>query len=221
MAMREQRCAYCGSREALTRDHVFPSALYPPSKQASRLQRITIHACAKCNRGWSNDEAHFRNVLIMCGESNAAVRELWSGPINRSFEQCDGYRRVRDVVAQLVPVETPQGLGHMIYPARDPRVMRIVRKIIRGLCHRRGLLSPVAEDQVWADVYRYAIPEDILKAMTFDHAERDIVQYGFGLCDDDPDMHSCWLISFFEKVKFFGVVYRSGEAQQRLRKDAA
>lgn len=221
MAVRKQSCAYCGGPSGSTKDHVIPRSLYPPSKKKSQVQRITVPACGYCNNGSGDDEAHFRNVLIMCGESNAVVRELWSGPINRSFDQCDGYRRVRDVAAQMVPVETPQGPGHMIYPARDPRVMRVVRKIIRGLCHRHGLLSPVADDQVWADVYRFAIPEDILKTMTFDHAEKDIVQYGFGLCDEEPEMHSCWLVSFFEKASFFGVVYRSVEGRRRSRKDAA
>src|SRR5215470_12946304 len=52
-------CAYCGE-PATTDDHVVPSALYPPSKNNSRVQRITVDACDRCNRDWSNDEAHFR-----------------------------------------------------------------------------------------------------------------------------------------------------------------
>lgn len=39
-----------------------------------------------CNRGWSDDEAHFRSVLLLAGEPNEAVQELWTTKTARSFE---------------------------------------------------------------------------------------------------------------------------------------
>jgi len=85
-------CAYCGG-DASTDDHVVPRALYPPSKAKSRIQRITIDACEACNNGWSNDEPHFRNVLLVAGDPNPAVRELWEGKARRSFTYVDGLKR--------------------------------------------------------------------------------------------------------------------------------
>ena len=84
----KKACAYCGEL-ATTVDHVVPSALYPPSKAGSRVQRITVDACGRCNGGWSNDEAHFRNVLLMAAGPNPVTIELWRGPTARSFDQPD------------------------------------------------------------------------------------------------------------------------------------
>lgn len=68
-------CAYCGV-DGATVDHVVSRALYLPSKAASCTPRITVPACAPCNTGWTDDEPHFRNVMMVADEPNAAVREL-------------------------------------------------------------------------------------------------------------------------------------------------
>src|SRR5262245_42452295 len=145
-------CAYCGSNEAGTVDHVVPRALYPPSKATSKVQRITVPACRACNGSWTDDEPHFRNMMLVAGEANPAVRALWEGKARRSFGHSDGHRRVRDLAARLVVVETPEGERHKVYPGEDPRVTRIVRKVIRGLCHHHRLVSAVSDGQVWVDI---------------------------------------------------------------------
>ena len=118
-------CAYCGDQgHKLEREHVIPRCLYPASKSTSRIQRITVLSCGRCNRGWSDDEAHFRNVLLVAGESNAAVLELWQTTARRGFSQADGRRRLRDLVQGMVPVTVKGHKRWMIYPGRDDRVLR-------------------------------------------------------------------------------------------------
>jgi hypothetical protein len=207
-------CAYCGG-DASTDDHVVPRALYPPSKAKSRIQRITIDACEACNNGWSNDEPHFRNVLLVAGDPNPAVRELWEGKTRRSFTYVDGLKRVRDLATQIEPIQTPDGERHMIYPAKDERVLRIVRKIVRGLCHHHNLLSPVLDDQVLADIQRFEVPDEFLAEMTAAHAEEDVLQYRYGIVDE-PEIHSGWILNFFGRTPFFCIVFRSVEARQQL-----
>jgi hypothetical protein len=213
-AEQKKRCAYCGN-VASTDDHVVPRALYPPSLAASRFQRITVDACQACNNGWSDDEPHFRNVLLVAGDPNSAVRELWDGKTRRSFTYADGLKRVRDLAAQIEPVDTPEGARHMIYPARDERVLRIVRKIVRGLCHHHNLLSPVHDDQVVADIQRFQIPEEFLSEMTSAHAEEDVLQYRYGVVDE-PEIHSGWLLNFYGRTPFFCIVFRSVEARSSM-----
>jgi hypothetical protein len=58
----------------------------------------------------------------------------------------------------------------MVYPARDARVMRLVRKVLRGLCHHHALLPPVHDDQAWADIQRYNVPSEFLVEMAGAHA---------------------------------------------------
>ena len=208
------RCAYCYN-DAETADHVVPKSLYPPSLAPSRFQRITVEACHACNNGWSDDEPHFRNVMLVSGEPNSAVQELWDGKTRRSFTYADGRKRVSDLAAQIVPVETPAGERHLIYPANDKRVLRIVRKIVRGLCHHHNLLSPVHDRQVFADIQRFAIPPEFLAEMTHCHAEEDVLQYQFGIVDV-PEIHSGWRLNFFGRTPFFCIVFASVDARDKL-----
>lgn len=209
--MTRRRCAYCGEPGASTKDHVVPRALYPhtkPSKAKPQVQRITVPACSSCNKSWSQDEPHFRDMLLLCGEHpSPIVRELWEGKTRRSFDQPDGRKRVRDLIAQFVPAP---GNRHMVFPANDARVMRLVRKVIRGLSFHHGLRWPVADDEVWADILRFEVPADLIANVRTFHVGKAIVQYRFGRIEDDPDLESWWLVRFFDRVPFVGVVDRAG-----------
>lgn len=190
-------------------------ALYPPSKATSSLKRIKVPACEPCNKRFMDAEPHFRNILLVAGETNAAVRELWEGKARRSFTYADGKRRTQDVVAQMVSVQTVQGERHMVYPGKDERVMLVVRKVIRGMCHHHSLLSPVSDGQVWADVQKFEVPPAFLDEMDTAHAEEDILKYRYGVISD-PHIHSSWLLTFYERTTFFGIVFRSEEARLRV-----
>jgi hypothetical protein len=48
---------------------------------------------------------------------------------------------------------------HMVFPAQDDRVLRVLRKIARGLLHYHGIETAVADNRVTVYVLRYAIPE--------------------------------------------------------------
>jgi hypothetical protein len=120
-----------------------------------------------------------------------------------------------DLIVQMVPVKTPEGERHMIYPAKDERVMRIVRKIVRGLCRHRGLLSPVHDRQVLADIQLFEVPPQFLAEMTFAHAEEDVLQYGFGVVGE-PEIHSGWLLNFYNRTRFQCIVFRSVNARAQF-----
>jgi hypothetical protein len=176
------------------------------------VQRITVPACIACNNQWSNDEAHFRNVLLLSGNKTSVVQELWEGKTRRSFGYVDGRKRLGDLVNQLVPVLTDSGPRHMIYPGRDDRVMKIVRKVIRGLCHHHGLLSPVLDSQVWADIQQFEVPEEFLADCTAVHAERDILEYRYALLNE-VGLHSFWILKFFGRTPFYGSVNQTTDAR--------
>lgn len=207
---RERLCSYCGSKNARTSDHVVPKALYPtdaPAKGKRQVKRITVPACEACNAGWTADEPHFRNVLHISGETTPAVRELWDTKTLRSFYEIDGYKQARDLNRQI----TMSAAGdHLIYPAKNARVMRIVRKIVRGLCRYHHLRWPVRDEEVWADILKFDVPPEFLEKMTACHADSSIFQYRFAVLDD-PEIDSCWEIRFYRRTTFFCVVNRSGE----------
>jgi hypothetical protein len=148
---------------------------------------------------------HFRNVLALAGEPNNARRELWNTSIRRSFKKRDGIRRMRDLIEILHPAEIDGKERHKVYPGQDDRVVRIVKKIIRGLCHHHGVMSAVSEKRVWADILKYQIPEEFLSEMAYEHREQDIAEYRYQVIRE-YGIDSAWLITFFQRVTFVGIV---------------
>ena len=144
----------------------------------------------------------------MSGEPNKAVQELWQTKAHRSFKEVDGHRRVRDLLEQIQRVETEVGERWAVYPGRDERVMRIVRKVIRGLCHYHRIMSPVSDRRIWTDILRYRVPPEFLNEMEHHHREKDIAEYRYQILDEPP-IHSAWLITFFERRTFIGMVSTS------------
>ncbi len=205
------KCAYCGIPVSKRdREHVVPKCLYPASKSGSKIQRLTIPACKLCNNSFSDDEAHFRNVLLLAGEPNDAVYELWSSTARRSFNQVDGMRRVMDLFEQMKPIKTPDGDRYKIYPAKDERVVRIVRKIIRGLCHFHKALTPVADRRVWADVLKYVVPQEFLDEMPIHHRDQHIFEYRYRVLHFEG-IHSAWLLTFYKTRTFIGLISESDD----------
>ncbi|MGH2361790.1 MAG: hypothetical protein ACRDGM_14770 [bacterium] len=105
----------------------------------------------------------------------------------------------------MKPVETTEGTRHMVYPGRDDRVLRIIRKIVRGLWHHHGIMSPVHDQQVRADVLKYGVPAELLAEMSYHHLEKDIFEYRYTVLGES-EIHSAWLLTFFERRTFIATV---------------
>ncbi|CAN7636470.1 hypothetical protein LJR234_005062 [Mesorhizobium amorphae] len=211
------RCALCGELRLSTREHVIPRSFYPPSKATSRVQRIVIPTCGPCNNGTADDDVHLRNVISIAGTANAAVVELWDGPIRRSLGLGDGPRRAADMMRIMTPATERPGMFR-IYPGKDERILRSVRKIIRGLSFHHELRWPLDDDQVFCDVLRAPVPTAILSQMIQADAEPDIIDYRYATVTDSPGIRSGWLLRFYERTVFIGMVFES--AQERRRQEA-
>jgi hypothetical protein len=179
--------------------------MYPTTGDL-RIQRPTVPECVRCKTIWQDAENHFRNILVVAGDPNGAVWEQWEGPIRRSFQHPSGRRWATDIVEQMVPVTKHDGLRHMVYPARDPKVMLVVRKIIRGLFHYHKLGTAVAETHVWADVLKYLIPPDLKERLNWFHLGRDFVEYGFEATENpELNVRSAWYLRFYGQREFVGI----------------
>lgn len=202
MKRRIGKCIYCGAEGVpLERGHIIPNSLYPASRNGSKIQRITAPECSACNRGWSDDEAHFRTVVAIAGEPNAPVQELWESKIARSFRAIDGRRRVMEIRKLLVPADVEGQERMMIFPGRDERVLRILRKIVRGLSYRYGAESYVSEDRLFADALRWPIPDEMRQTWNYLHCEPDIFRAWVQILNDS-EVSAIWLLSFFERREF-------------------
>jgi hypothetical protein len=200
-------CAYCGlPSDKRDKEHVFPKNLYPLSKAKSKVQRLTIPACNKCNNSWANDEVHFRNILAVAGDPTTPAKvELWNTTIDRSFSQIDGFKRLQDLLEQMKPVNLSGQDRHMVYPGNDPRVVRVVRKIVRGLSYYHNISSPLPEERIFVDILKYEVPESFLSEMEFHDRDTDIVEYRYQVLNEQ-EIESAWIITFFQTVTFIAIV---------------
>lgn len=223
MRRRNGVCTYCGNTGVpLERGHVVPKSLYPDSRRTSRLQLITVPECAACNRSWSDDEVHFRTVLLLAGEPNDSVKELWITKAAPSFCHKDGRRRVLDVWERMVPVEVENMARHMIYPGQDERVIRIIKKIVGGLSHHHRIESRVDPARIFADVLRYSVPDELWPEGTFHERESDIFRYWFRSYADasEKELSSLWIMTFFDRRTFIAVVDKADRPTARAGSDS-
>jgi len=204
MPRRAELCAYCGA-VAASRDHVPPKCLYPQDWEAGKNQRITVPACESCNNLWSNDEPHFRTVMLMAGEPNDEVHKLWHSKAARSLDELDGKRRARDLFEQMKRVRVDGEERYKIFPGNDPKVVRIVKKIVRGLSHYHHLQTAVEESRVWADIRKYPLDESLPDFGFSGHCDPKIFRYWF-----EPFMEgefsSVWRLWFYERTEFIAAV---------------
>jgi hypothetical protein len=138
--------------------------------------------------------------MLLAGEDNQIVRELWPTAM-RSFRGVDGKKRLWDIRRLVDTVQIEGTERWVIYPARDERILRVVRKVVRGLSYHHRLGPVVSDKSVWTDVLRYPIPAELLASETFHHREPEIFEYWYQTFDDG-ECSSLWLLKFFEKRVF-------------------
>lgn len=206
---RKQRCALCGEYRLVTKDHIPPRGLYPTFREANNARRITVRSCAECNNGSADDDVHFRNVVLLAGEASPTVLELWEGPVRRSLDQVDGHRRALDIFSIMKPAPDVPGDRYRIFPADDPRILKTVRKIVRGLSHHHGIQTAVHDEQVLADVQRGAVPDELFEAMTAHDVDARVFDYRLIVSDQFPYASSLWLLRFYQRTTFIATVFKS------------
>jgi hypothetical protein len=213
MRIKKQPCAYCATKH-FPREvgHVIPDCMYPTNMDP-KIQRRTVPECIQCKTIWQDAENQFRNLTVIPSYDKAPPAiEQWRGPIRRSFKKDSGERWFNDIVEQLVPVQTDDGIQVMLFPSEDSRVNLVVRKIVRGLCHYHKLGTAIADRRVVVDSHRETIPPGFYaRFVEFDLGE-DFCQYAF--CDMRTDackFHSVWVFCFYGHCKFVGFVSTSEE----------
>ena len=106
----------------------------------------------------------------------------------------------------MKPVDTAEGPRFKIYPGNDPRVTRVVRKIVRGLSHFHKVETAVCDDRVWADILRFRFPDELLNSVTFMHREPDVLEYWYEAYPDGQ-IRSVWHLKFFAGIVFTAAVH--------------
>jgi hypothetical protein len=144
--------------------------------------------------------------MLLAGEPNDIVADIWSGPMLRSLALPDGRRRALDLIKIMRPAFDIALGAYRIFPAEDERVLRIVRKIIKGLSIHHNMPTPAVDGAIDVDVLRTPFPEELQSALDFRTAHPSVCRYGYFVFDPGSEFGSVWLLTFYERTQFWGVV---------------
>jgi hypothetical protein len=199
-------CAYCGEPGADTADHVIPGCLYP--KRRSEVQRLTVPAHRACNQGFSLDETAFKEAVAGTGWNDAARSVQQS--VLRGFGRRETHGRAADFLRRTRWKDSPAGPQLWIYPHTDPRVVRVLKKITRGLAYHHRFFVGLSDERVeahWAPLP----PPELLAEMEHHHREADVCEYWFRAMrpgEEPTFMHSFWLLRFYERCTLASWILR-------------
>ena len=198
-----KKCAYCGGL-ANTNDHVIPKNLYPISIRKQNVQLLTVPSCYKCNAGFSDDEEHFRNIITVGGYNSPIVNELFYDKVHPSFSKGKSLRHLNQLWTNMNEINTLNGKRHIIYPTRDKKFVRILKKIFSGLSfyHFRNYIP---KENINVDVLKDEIPKFIIEANWYNIVP-EVFEYIFGSYITDEGYVSLWMVKFFENRYYLGKI---------------
>jgi hypothetical protein len=210
-------CAYCGSPDVTSRDHVPPDDLFPDPKPSDL---ITVPCCAGCHADTSKDDENFRLRLCLSEQVGdhpdaAANRDI----VFRSLHRREAERLKHSFLNDIRPVSVFSQGGIFIgqqtgYNAELARIYRVVSRTVRGLfffeTHR--VLRKDYDAEVFCNDRLSAQPasdletlqQTILIPLTQIQPKvigNNVFSYRVHLDTTDPDL-SVWALLFYGGVPF-------------------
>lgn len=222
-------CIICNERPATTDDHIPPKCLFA---REDRKNLLKLPTCLDCNNHSSMDDEYLRSVLISRAdvEESKGTDEL-RNTLMRSLSDPEqhGFQKLYTKSIGLKKVFTPSGLYlgfHPVFNVDYGRLEKVLSKVIRGLYfyHSKKVLKKeysikiIAEDDLKLQTQKI---KDFIKSkilyfldQTFLHEiGRNTFQYKFLLTREDK-YASAWILRFYGKVHFLGLVLRDQDLKQ-------
>lgn len=212
-AYRNTICGYCGQSTGARGEgeHVLPRCMYPVNALAGQqIRRPKIPSCRTCNQSFQADEAHARNILVSAGlDMTPARNEIWTTAMRGIRRGAAGRREGFDILSQLKdgPILKSDGRPYRkIFPLRDPRVVHVIRKVVRGLYFLTRKEAIADENRVFLQ----PCGQDRDIGVTFDKIlEVPSVFSAHALfTDGELSFNSIWFLSFYSNVHVGAAVLR-------------
>lgn len=211
-------CAYCGSVQGITRDHIPPRNLFPKPRSSDL---ITVPCCEACRDGWSDDDEYFRLHAISAKvASNPSAKKICT-QIESSLQKANkkGYARMLLNNFCEVSIHSQDGifLGHAdALRIDEKRIGRVMSRIVKGLFYKEKwkCLPPTHESKGY--IYDDGYPDPLLKLLEsiaytgfapIKSIQGGIFEYTYQSLEEDCDT-TLWLGSLYEKLSFFGATCR-------------
>jgi hypothetical protein len=210
-------CAYCGSPDAPTVDHVPPRSIFPPPRPSTLR---TVRSCVACNGGASKDDEYFRDVVLryyrvadlpQAQQQVAAMIRVAAKPRKRAYASriLASFRRVA--------VRTWAGIvlgNRPAFSVNTDQFDRPIRRYIRGLykfdtgqrLSHKIHIEIVSNPEVVLRS-RHEI-ESTLKGGDVQTVQPGVFWYVWRRAVDNPDA-TIWLLVFFDTFPIFAVANRA------------
>lgn len=197
-------CYLCGTCDNLTKDHVFPQALFP-KPQPKNL--ITLDCCRDCQKNYMGDEEYFRNMLITSKdvyETNSG-KKMWDEKVLRGLTRTQGIQKQTFEKLRTVELRTQAGLflgKQKAFLIDKKRFDKVLEKFVRGLhfLHTGFRITDDYDVTVKLDPSEKSLADlsEYHKYIQFADNFNDIVGYR-GAKTIDTGTSSMWWIHFFRK----------------------
>ncbi len=217
---REGTCVYCGAVGAITRDHVFPKALFVTLDP----MMITVPACAACNEDKRTGDEDLRDLINMdlvgsrhpdAGEQANRIARATLGGRSRLGQA------FRD---EAVSSNTDLYLGLVSpVPFNSDRMIQTLRSIVRGLYyHETTRMLPVDVPVEIMYIHPTAMPTILehlsaLPATNVMSKGNRVAGWASFRSAEDPDS-TLWLLEFNGAVHFAGMTGVLAESLRPSRK---
>lgn len=228
-------CAFCGIKGEVTEDHIPPKNLFIGCPDSGLIK---VPSCDPCNNRSKLDDEYFRLFLIPQQEIalHPQAQKL-NNKVRKKFD--DNPRKGLEIrmYSQLHTKDfyTPAGIylgkKDLIYPEYS-RIEASLKKIIKGLYFHLvqrpfpfGLCNTAVIDirQIHdlQKVLRLDLDQCVKALAKYPTVDiYDVFSYKYVVSVDTQPAITAWILTFFEKRKFFGVTYPKGIGNEVTLLDA-
>ena len=190
-------CVICGTRPAVTVDHVPPKCFF---KGVANAQLDTVPACTVCNNGASSDDEDVRfYISAQIGKEYAAAAALWDDGAYRSIKRKLKLRQSFLANAREVQVREEDGTttSRMSFHVPISTYQRVFERTTRGLYFfHTGLILP---PNVPVSATMLAGTPDLqtneIRLLTIETIGDGACVYRWGITHEDPNT-SLWIYEF-------------------------
>jgi hypothetical protein len=211
-------CVYCGAFGKLTRDHIPPRCLTPPSPMSGDL--LTVPCCENCNRRASLDDEYFRLALASREdlEEHAAIQEIIPA-VERSLERSSAAGLFRDIAnnVQMTDVYSRGGVflrQAPVFKVNLRRLNKVAARIVRGLYYHelRDRLPDEYDVAAYAESGLSQVDQATMDKLrgwcaslrqSPPKCKGGVLTYWFCRTPSDPRT-TFWVLNFYNKVTFVG-----------------
>lgn len=217
----DEICAYCGSPDPETRDHVPPKNLFPKPLPSDL---ITVPCCESCRSGTSDDDEYFRAMLLTAENLDGDSRiNTPLEAVSRSMQKKSKSGFSKLILNSISEAEFKTKAG--IYLGRKPifkfdrdRISNVLDRIVRGLFYREHGIPVPKQYELLSFIDQFSEHSNDL----FQKAQYNPIRWAANKMflytyaeTIDRKYSGIWLGAFFEQVAFVSFVGKDVKKRPR------